>query len=143
MRIHRDRSGNKENAKNSLASVQYCSLKEALTHNWAGMTRRQTKELNPAVVFAVLGSYFPSSLLFPFLPLSIHHHHHLHLHLVLCFGFADRRCAAIWEFQAKHQGKLPSELEEADELEAIANKMIKEANVNKQILTVAPRDLIE
>ncbi|EIM86091.1 uncharacterized protein STEHIDRAFT_147609 [Stereum hirsutum FP-91666 SS1] len=99
-----DRSGNKENAKNSLASVQYCSLKEALTHNWAGMTRRQTKELNPAVVFAVL---------------------------------------AIWEFQAKHQGKLPSELEEADELEAIANKMIKEADVNKQILTVAPRDLIE
>lgn len=71
------------------------------------------------------------------LPLS------LHLDLALFADFADGRCAAIWEFQARHQGKLPSELEEADELEAIANKMIKEADVNKQILTVAPRDLIE
>lgn len=57
--MDRDRSGaNKENAKNMLASAEYCSLKEALTHKWSGMTRRQTKELNPAVVFAVLCAFF-------------------------------------------------------------------------------------
>lgn len=123
----------KENAKNTLATAQYCPLKEALTHNWAGMTRRQTKELNPAVVFTVLGAFFSAFTSLPFSSAAL-----------FCYATeANERFTAIWEFQAVHEGKLPSDIEEADELEAIVNKMIKEANVNKQILTVAPRDLIE
>ncbi|KAI0916767.1 hypothetical protein AcV7_005840 [Taiwanofungus camphoratus] len=49
-----DRSTAKETTKNVKNTTMYCPLKTALEHRWTGMTRRQTKELNPAAVFTVL-----------------------------------------------------------------------------------------
>lgn len=50
--------------------------------------------------------------------------------------------AALWQFQSLHGG-LPNDFDNADQLESIANQYISEADVNKQILTKAPRELIE
>jgi ubiquitin-like 1-activating enzyme E1 A len=50
-----DRSGQKDAAKNARAVADYCPLDVALQHTWAGMTKRQTKELNLHVLFTVLG----------------------------------------------------------------------------------------
>ena len=36
-------------------TVSYRPLREALEHRWSGITRRQTKSLNPAAVFVILG----------------------------------------------------------------------------------------
>jgi ubiquitin-like 1-activating enzyme E1 A len=36
--------------------VQYTRMMEALQHSWKGLTKRQTKDLNPAVVFTVMGN---------------------------------------------------------------------------------------
>ncbi|TFK52196.1 hypothetical protein OE88DRAFT_1718218 [Heliocybe sulcata] len=36
-------------------TATYTPLDAALRHKWTGMTRKQTKELNPGVVFAILG----------------------------------------------------------------------------------------
>ncbi|CDO70853.1 hypothetical protein BN946_scf184801.g46 [Trametes cinnabarina] len=47
-------SGQKDASKNVKNTAVYVPLKTALQHRWTGMTRRQTKELNPAIVFAVL-----------------------------------------------------------------------------------------
>jgi hypothetical protein len=35
-------------------SMVYPPLRDALKHTWKGLTRKQTKELNPAVVFSIL-----------------------------------------------------------------------------------------
>ncbi|KAI0034651.1 hypothetical protein K488DRAFT_77143 [Vararia minispora EC-137] len=40
--------------RNVKSSTTYVPLEKALQHSWASLTRRQTKELNPAVVFTVL-----------------------------------------------------------------------------------------
>ncbi|KAI0771138.1 hypothetical protein BD413DRAFT_62838 [Trametes elegans] len=48
-----DRSG-QDATKNVKNTAVYVPLTRALEHRWTGMTRRQTKELNPAIVFAVL-----------------------------------------------------------------------------------------
>ncbi|KAG7088238.1 hypothetical protein E1B28_012252 [Marasmius oreades] len=37
--------------------TSYAPLDSALRHRWTSLTRRQTKELNPAVVFLVLGPF--------------------------------------------------------------------------------------
>lgn len=50
---------------------------------------------------------------------------------------------AVWEFQSLHGGSLPDSSEHADELEAIANKLLSAADVNKQVATAVPRTLIE
>ncbi|KAI8978844.1 hypothetical protein BD414DRAFT_421743 [Trametes punicea] len=99
-----DRSGQKDTAKNVKNTAVYVPFKTALQHRWAGMSRRQTKELNPAIVFTVL---------------------------------------AIWEYQAVHQGALPDDPATAAELESIANKLITEAEVNRQTLPSIPRELID
>ena len=52
----RDRSAQKDAAKNVKHTAAYVPLRTALAHRWSSMTRRQTKELNPAVPFAVLGA---------------------------------------------------------------------------------------
>ena len=52
-----DRSAQKDAAKNVKNTAVYAPLRTALQHRWTGMTRRQTKELNPAIPFAVLGAY--------------------------------------------------------------------------------------
>ncbi|KAJ7288466.1 hypothetical protein C8J57DRAFT_1280350 [Mycena rebaudengoi] len=49
-----DRSVPKEAQKNIKLSAVYPPLTEALQHRWTDLTKRQTKELNPAVIFAVL-----------------------------------------------------------------------------------------
>ncbi|THH19097.1 hypothetical protein EW146_g2013 [Bondarzewia mesenterica] len=100
-----DRSGsNKDPAKNVLATLNYSPLNEALKYRWSGLTRRQTKELNPTIPFTIF---------------------------------------AIWEFQSRHGGNLPDSPVDADELEAIANTLLSEADVNKQILPAISRDFIE
>ncbi|KAH9890067.1 hypothetical protein C8Q73DRAFT_652933 [Cubamyces lactineus] len=99
-----DRSGQNDAARNVKKTAAYVPLKTALQHRWTGMTRRQTKELNPAIVFAVL---------------------------------------AVWEYQATHQGALPNDPATAAELESIANRLISEADVNRQTLPSIPKDLIE
>lgn len=50
---------------------------------------------------------------------------------------------AVWEYQTAHQGALPDDPAAAAELEAIANRLISEADVNKQTLPSIPRELIE
>ncbi|KAI0632488.1 hypothetical protein C8Q77DRAFT_1060503 [Trametes polyzona] len=99
-----DRSGQKDAAKNVKATATYVPLKTALQHRWTGMTRRQTKELNPAIIFSVL---------------------------------------ATWEYQAVHQGALPDDPAAAAALEAIANKLISDADVNKQTLPSIPKELMD
>jgi len=49
-----DRSVPKEAQKNIKLSATYPPLSEALRHRWTALTKRQTKEVNPAVVFAIL-----------------------------------------------------------------------------------------
>src|SRR6266702_661795 len=54
--VPRDRSGGKQDgAKDVKVTVSYSPLREALEHRWSGVPRRQTKSLNPAVVFIILG----------------------------------------------------------------------------------------
>ena len=50
--------------------------------------------------------------------------------------------SALWQFQSVH-GALPSNAVHLSELETIANQLIVIADVNKQSLTAAPRDLLE
>lgn len=42
-----------EGAK-TVTRVSYPSLQTALQHRWTGLTRRQTKEINPAIIFTIL-----------------------------------------------------------------------------------------
>ncbi|KAJ7069908.1 hypothetical protein C8F01DRAFT_1114598 [Mycena amicta] len=50
-----DRSVPKDAQKNIKFSATYPTLAEAVTHRWTHLTKRQTKEVNPAVVFTILG----------------------------------------------------------------------------------------
>ncbi|KAI0769836.1 hypothetical protein C8Q74DRAFT_1271476 [Fomes fomentarius] len=99
-----DRSAQKDAAKNVKNTAVYVPLRTALQHRWTGLTRRQTKEVNPAIPFSVL---------------------------------------TVWEYQAVHQGLLPDDEAAVQELEAIANRLISEAEVNKQVLPGIPRELVE
>ncbi len=55
---HSDRSGAKrDGGKDVKATVSYSPLREALEHRWSGITRRQTKGMNPAAVFIILGRH--------------------------------------------------------------------------------------
>ncbi|KAG5726873.1 SUMO-activating enzyme subunit 1 [Termitomyces sp. T112] len=99
-----DRSGLKDAPKNVKKTEHYSSLEVALRHRWTSLTKRQTKEVNPAVVFSVL---------------------------------------AIWQYQSLHAGQLPNDTSAATELQSIANSLITEADVNKQVLTQAPETLLE
>lgn len=49
---------------------------------------------------------------------------------------------ALWEFQAQHHGALPSQLEQAVELETIQGTLIKESIENTSILKGSSKDLI-
>ncbi|KAJ8080377.1 E1 ubiquitin-activating protein aos1 [Marasmius tenuissimus] len=85
-------------------TTSYVPLETALRHRWSSLTRRQTKELNPAAVFLVL---------------------------------------AIWHYQSVHAGSLPSSAHDAPELQNIADALLKEADVNKQVLEKVSEDLFE
>ena len=108
-------------------TASYVPLRDALAHRWTGLTRKQTKELNPSVVFTVLGAYLP----------------------FCAFAESDRmltawaRRAALWEYQAKHGGRLPADAAALAELEAAATALLTNAEVNKQALAAVPRELLE
>ncbi|KAI0316818.1 hypothetical protein OF83DRAFT_214152 [Amylostereum chailletii] len=58
-----DRAGaTKDGVKNVKARASYVPLETALQHSWASLSRRQTKELNPAIVFAILAVWQFQSL---------------------------------------------------------------------------------
>jgi ubiquitin-like 1-activating enzyme E1 A len=98
-----DRSAPKNQSKSIKTTAVYPPLSSAIRHRWSALTKRQTKEVNPTIFFAV---------------------------------------AAIWQFESQHN-KLPDDLDQTDELESISNSLISEADVNKQVLTRAPRELLE
>jgi ubiquitin-like 1-activating enzyme E1 A len=50
-----DRTAPVDAPKNVKLTVEYPPLRDALLHKWAGLTKRQTKELNPAAHFTILG----------------------------------------------------------------------------------------
>jgi ubiquitin-like 1-activating enzyme E1 A len=102
--ISPDRSAPKEAPKNVKATASYPRLSMALQHRWTGLTKRQTKELNPAVV-----------------------------HMIL----------ALWEYQHNHEGRLPDDMDTASELGQIANSILATSDVNRQVLTSVPLDLID
>ncbi|KAL1758430.1 hypothetical protein FB107DRAFT_288545 [Schizophyllum commune] len=52
--ISPDRTGTKDVPRSVKVSVEYPSLQEALQHKWSTMTKRQTKEVNPAILFTIL-----------------------------------------------------------------------------------------
>lgn len=81
----------------------------------------QTKNLNPVVIFTILGENKISSLSIP-------------SHL--------RTLKAIWEFQSRHDGVLPDDFEHAAQLESIASTLFTAADVNKVVKSI-PRELIE
>ncbi|KAF8895436.1 hypothetical protein BD779DRAFT_1466851 [Infundibulicybe gibba] len=104
-----DRSAPKEAPKNIKRMVRYSPLEVAICHRWNDLNKRQTKEINPAVIFSILGLSIP----------------------------------AIWQYQSLHNGDLPSDSNQAGELESIANSLISTAEVNPQVLTTIPRDLVD
>ena len=50
---------------------------------------------------------------------------------------------ALWEYEARHNGKLPYAGAAAAELENIASGLLAQAGVNRQALPAVPRELIE
>lgn len=50
---------------------------------------------------------------------------------------------ALWEFQSTHQGHLPDDTKNADELESVANTLIAKAEVNKDAFPAISRELVE
>jgi len=99
-----DRSAPKEAPKNVKATASYTPLQTALLHRWTGLSKRQTKEVKPAIVFMIL---------------------------------------AIWEYQSLHHGNLPNNIQHATELQTIANTLLANAGVNKQVISTMPQDLVE
>ncbi|KAI6114358.1 hypothetical protein F5141DRAFT_706631 [Pisolithus sp. B1] len=99
-----DRSAQGDAPRSVKASQIYSPLHMALRHQWSGLTKRQTKELNPAAVYAIL---------------------------------------ALWEYQKIKDGKVPDSVDAAPELLSIANAMLTEAEVNPQVLSTMPSELIE
>lgn len=115
----------KEAPKNIKTRAVYPSLREALTYRWSALNKRQTKEVNPGPVFAALGKfklYSPEDI-----DVSPHH---------------TSVRIAIWEYQSQN-GHLPNDIAHTSALQSIANSLISAADVNKQVLTKIPEDLIE
>lgn len=51
--------------------------------------------------------------------------------------------AALWEYQERHGGSLPSDAQKAAEIEAIAADLVTRAEVNRQALPNVPKELAE
>ncbi|KAF5360731.1 hypothetical protein D9756_004786 [Leucocoprinus leucothites] len=49
-----DRNAPKEAPRNIKSKATYCPLPEALNYKWTGLTKRQTKEVNPTLFFSIL-----------------------------------------------------------------------------------------
>lgn len=64
----RDTSDPKDPGKRVKKTLPYCPLKVALQpYSWEKLNRVQTKELNPAAVFSVLGKWIANKLYTQFL----------------------------------------------------------------------------
>ena len=113
-----DRSASKDHPKNVKATAVYTPLTSAIGYRWSSLTKRQTKEVNPALYFAILGGWFSLSV---------------NLFTII---------TAIWKFESLHDA-LPWDINHTDELESISNTLISKADVNKQVLTRESRQLIE
>jgi ubiquitin-like 1-activating enzyme E1 A len=59
----RYRGSKQDGGKDIKVKVSYSPLREALKHRWSGVPRRQTKNLNPAAVFIILGKAQQHSVL--------------------------------------------------------------------------------
>ncbi len=103
-------------------NVTYSPLEYALQYRWSALTKRQTKEVNPTLFFAIMGEKHTSLIALVF-------RHSIHLQ-------------AIWQFESSHGG-LPNSANQFAELEAIANQLISAASVNKQVLSTIPPETIE
>ncbi|KAF8158301.1 hypothetical protein B0H34DRAFT_708224 [Crassisporium funariophilum] len=57
-----DRSAVKDQPKNVKTSAVYTPLLSAISHKWTNLTKRQTKEINPALFFAILSLWQFQSL---------------------------------------------------------------------------------
>ncbi|KAJ8519013.1 hypothetical protein ONZ45_g4000 [Pleurotus djamor] len=68
-----DRSASKDGPKNVRMITAYAPLHMALQHKWNGLSKRQTKELNPAVVFGILALWEFQSLHGGSLPNGLDH----------------------------------------------------------------------
>jgi ubiquitin-like 1-activating enzyme E1 A len=119
----RDRTAPKEIPKNVKATASYPPLHTALLHRWTGLSKRQTKEVKPAIIFTILGAR--------------------EIFRVLYMLFTKSTFKAIWEYQSSHQGNLPNDIQHAGELQTVANTLLANADVNKQVITTMPQDLIE
>jgi len=86
------------------------------------LSKRQTKEVNPALFFGILGTVF-------------------HLYSRFWFFFKKNHFVALWQFSSSHQ-ELPTDPVSVAEVHSIANSLISAANVNKQALIEVPIDLI-
>jgi ubiquitin-like 1-activating enzyme E1 A len=115
-----DRSGSKESQKDAKVTTSYTSLENSLRHRWSSLTRRQTKELNPSAVFTILGTSFLAPSIY----------------------LANIYMLALWKYESTH-GTLPNDATQAAELQSIADVLVAEAEVNKQVLVKVPKELIE
>lgn len=117
-------------AKNIKLTATYAPLETALrNYSWAGLTRKQTKELNPAAIFSILGEYVriirddTSRVLTPD-------------ELAIC------HFTAMWEYQSRHHGALPDDVANAGDLENIAAELLSKSGINKQALPNVPKELL-
>lgn len=117
-----DRSAPKDQPKSVKTTAIYPPLSSAIRHRWSALTKRQTKEVNPALFFALTGM---SNSIYSML-----------------FYISSTLRKGIWQFESQHNN-LPDDLNQTDELESISNSLISEAEVNKQVLTREPRELLE
>lgn len=51
--------------------------------------------------------------------------------------------SALWEYQARHGGRLSEDAEAATELQDVAAALLAKAEVNRQALSAVPRELLE
>jgi len=68
-----DRTAPQEAPKSVKSTVSYPPLQTALLHRWSGLTKRQTKEVNPAIIFSILAVWEYQSLHDGNLPEDIQH----------------------------------------------------------------------
>ncbi|CAG8766964.1 16857_t:CDS:2, partial [Acaulospora colombiana] len=91
-----------------------------LLHSWKDTTSNATKVLRPLTVFAILGKLCldnPASVL---------------IYLI----------SACWEYQTQY-GSPPSSEESCGELETIANRLLRRAQVRQKVCTSIPKDAVE
>lgn len=118
---YRNRTAPPEDGEREIVVAKYSTLTNALQHRWSGLSRRQTKELNPAAVFSVLGEL---SCPFYCKKSSLKH----------------LTSEAVWEYQLAHNGALPDSTEATSELDATVERLMTDADLNRKGLTSVVQD---